>query len=126
MLGIQTARIHIASEMSEFVPRKQHLRVILHYYLLEKRAAETCRLHVGVYDNYTQSEPTCRYWSQRCKSDDFDVNNEDGAPKKFQNKKLFDIVPCLTREELSTALNVDQFTVGKCLYALGMVRKAEN
>ena len=118
--------------MSEFVPKKQHLReVLLHYYLLKKSAAETCRLLVDVYGDHAPSEPTCRYWFQRFKSGDFDVNDKerDGAPKKFQNEELeelLDIDPCQTLEELSAALDVDRSTVGKRLHALGMVQKAGN
>ncbi|EFN86570.1 Histone-lysine N-methyltransferase SETMAR, partial [Harpegnathos saltator] len=98
---------------------KQHLReVLLHYYLLKKSAAETCRLLVNVYGDHAPSKTTCRYWFQCFKSGDFDVNDKerDGAPKKFQNEeleKLLDIDPCQTLEELSAALDVDRSTVGK-------------
>ncbi|GJQ82737.1 hypothetical protein Trydic_g19746 [Trypoxylus dichotomus] len=47
----------------------------------------------------------------------------------FQNEKLeelLDIDPCQTVEELSAALCVNRFTVGKCRHALGIVQKAGN
>ena len=56
---------------------------------------------MDVYGDHALSEPTCRYWFQRFKSGDFDVNDKerDDAPKKFQDeelKKLLDIDPCQT------------------------------
>ncbi|GJQ88139.1 putative histone methyltransferase activity H3-K27 specific protein, partial [Trypoxylus dichotomus] len=61
-------------------------------------AAETYCLLVHVYGDHSPSEPTCRYRSQRFRNGDFDVNDNkrDGAPKKFQNeelKELLDIYP---------------------------------
>ncbi|GJQ68229.1 hypothetical protein Trydic_g16850 [Trypoxylus dichotomus] len=61
------------------------------------------------------------------KGGDFDVNDKerDGAPKKFQNEvleELLDIDPCQTFEELFAALDVDRPTTEKLLHALRMVQ----
>ncbi|GJQ79997.1 hypothetical protein Trydic_g9470 [Trypoxylus dichotomus] len=114
--------------MSEFIPKKQ---VLLQYYLLNEDAAETCCLLMDVYGHHAPSEPTYRHWFQRLKTADFDVNDKerDGAPKRFQNEELeelLDINQCQALKELSGALDVDRFTVGKSLHALGMVQKAGN
>ncbi|GJQ80573.1 putative histone methyltransferase activity H3-K27 specific protein [Trypoxylus dichotomus] len=79
LFGVQTASIHIAS-------KKQHLGKVP----LKKSAAETCRLLVDIYGDHAPSEPTCRYWFQRFKSGDFDVNDKerDDAPRKCQNEEL--------------------------------------
>ncbi|GJQ75353.1 hypothetical protein Trydic_g23532 [Trypoxylus dichotomus] len=96
--------------MSKFAPKKQHLQdVLLHYYLIKKTAVETYPLLVDVYSDHAPSEPTRRYWFQRFKSGDFDVNDKER-----------DV------EESSVALDVDRSTVGKRLHALEMVQKAGN
>jgi len=41
-------------KMSEFIPKKQHLReVLLHYFILKKSAAEMHRLLVDIYGAYS-------------------------------------------------------------------------
>ncbi|GJQ83807.1 hypothetical protein Trydic_g5667 [Trypoxylus dichotomus] len=89
-------------------------------------AVETCCLLGDVYDDDAQSEPTCGYWFQCFKSDDFGINGKerDGVPKEFQNEEpeeLLDVGPCQTLEELSTALDVDRSTIGKHLHALKVI-----
>ncbi|GJQ86922.1 hypothetical protein Trydic_g11792 [Trypoxylus dichotomus] len=98
---------------------------------MKKSAAIALRLLVDIYADHALSERPCRYWLQRFKSGDFDVNDieRDGAPKKFQNKELgelLDINRRQTLEESSTALDIDRSTAGKRLYALGLVQKGEN
>ncbi|GJQ74929.1 hypothetical protein Trydic_g9557 [Trypoxylus dichotomus] len=71
------------------------------------------------------------HWLQRFNSDDSDVNDKecDGAPKKFQNRELEELLdshPCETLGELSALLDVDRSTVGKRFHALEMVQKAGN
>jgi histone-lysine N-methyltransferase SETMAR len=118
--------------MSEFVPKKLHLReVLLHYFLLKKSAAETYRLLREVYGEYAPSERNCRFWFERFKAGDFDVNDKEreGAPTKFDDAELKAILDedCShTLVELSEVLGVDPSTVSKRLHAIGMVQKAGN
>jgi len=47
--------------MSEFIPKKQHLReVLLHYFILKKNAAETHRLLVDIYGEHASSKTSCK------------------------------------------------------------------
>jgi len=118
--------------MSTFVPKKQHLReVMLHYYLLKKSAAETCRILSNIYGNHAPSNTTCKEWFRRFQSDNFDVSDKDreGAPKKFEDtqlQQLLDEDACRTLDDMSKELDVDRSTVGKRLHAMGMVQKAGN
>lgn len=64
--------------MSDFVPKKEHLREALHFcFHLKKSAAESYRLLVETYKEHALSEITYKNWFGRFKND-FDVN--DRAP----------------------------------------------
>lgn len=113
--------------MSEFVPKKQHLReILLHYYISKKTAAENHRILVATYGKYALSETTCRDWFRRFKSGDFDTDDKErsGHPKKIEDeelkKKILDEDPSQTQEDLARSLNVDRSTVAKRLKAMGM------
>ncbi|GJQ84722.1 hypothetical protein Trydic_g21127 [Trypoxylus dichotomus] len=79
-----------------------------------------------VYGDHAPSKPICKYWFQRFKGDNFDVNDKERFPQNEELEELFDIDPCQPLEELSPALDVDRFAVGRRLHALGMVQKARN
>jgi hypothetical protein len=47
--------------MSEFIPKKQHLReVLLHYFILKKSAAETHCLLIDIYGEHTPLNTACK------------------------------------------------------------------
>ena len=57
--------------MSNFVPNSHHLRkVLLHYFIFKKTAAESHRILVKFYCGHALSETTCRDWFRRFKSGD--------------------------------------------------------
>jgi len=118
--------------MSNYVPTKQHLRgVLLFFFNSKKSAAESHRLLLETYGDYTPSIKTCEYWFRRFKSGNFDTEDKErpGQPKKFEDKDLealLDEDPCQTQEELAESLNVDQATISRRLKALGMIQKQGN
>ncbi|KAG5325792.1 MOS1T transposase, partial [Pseudoatta argentina] len=77
--------------MSKFVPDKVFLRgVLLHYFNMNKSAAEAHRILVQTYGDNALSDTTCRDWFRRFKNNDFQLEDKErsGAPKKFQDKEL--------------------------------------
>lgn len=105
--------------------------MLLHYYILKKNAAETHRMLVDIYGDHASSSTTCKEWFQRFQSGDYDVSDRgrEGAPKKFEDAQLQDLLEedsSRTLEDFSNELNVDRSTVGKRLHALGMVQKSGN
>lgn len=115
--------------MSKFIPNKVFLRgVLLHYFHMNKTAAESHRILEEVYGEQALAEQTCRKWFARFKSGDFDLEDKErpGQPKKFEDKELETLLEensTQTLEELSTSLGVDFSTVGKRLKALRMIQK---
>ncbi|EGI58143.1 Mariner Mos1 transposase [Acromyrmex echinatior] len=118
--------------MSEFIPKKQHLReVLLHYFILKKSAAEMHRLLVNIYGEHAPSKTSCKEWFRRFNSGDFDVRDKEreGALKKFEDAELQALLEedlCLSLDKLAKELNVDRSTVGKRLHAMVMVQKEGN
>lgn len=118
--------------MSGFVPNKLHLReVILHYFLAKKSCTEIHRVLVESYGVHSPSKTSCTEWFQRFRNGDFSVSDKkrDGAPKKFADQELMDLLeedPCQSLEDLGESLQVDRSTVGKRLHAIGMVQKLGN
>ncbi|KAG5321439.1 MOS1T transposase, partial [Pseudoatta argentina] len=115
--------------MSIFVPNKVYLRgILLHYFIQKKSAAEAHRILVQTYDDNALSDTTCRDWFRRFKNNDFELEDEErsGAPKKFQDKELEQLLdedPSQTLSELGKILQVDESTVSKRLKGLGMIQK---
>lgn len=115
--------------MSTFVPNKAFLRgVLLHYFNMNKSAAEAHRILVEVYGEHALAEQTCRKWFARFKAGDFDLDDKErpGQPKKFQDNELEALLnedASQTLHELSTSLGVDLSTVGKRLKNLGIIQK---
>ncbi|KAG5307761.1 MOS1T transposase, partial [Pseudoatta argentina] len=102
-------------KMSIFVPNKVYLRgILLHYFIQKKSAAEAHRILVQTYDDNALSDTTCRDWFRRFKNNDFELEDKErsGAPKKFQDKELEQLL-----------LQVDESTVSKRLKGLGMIQK---
>ncbi|KAG5309974.1 MOS1T transposase, partial [Pseudoatta argentina] len=61
--------------MSKFVPYKVFLRgVLLHYFNMNKSAAEAHRILVDVYSEHALAEQTCRKWFARFKAGDISSN----------------------------------------------------
>ncbi|KAG5321119.1 MOS1T transposase, partial [Pseudoatta argentina] len=104
--------------MSKFVPNKVYLRgILLHYFIQKKSAAEAHRILVQTYG-----------WFRRFKNNDFQLEDKErsGAPKKFQDKELEQLLdedPSQTLPELGKILQVDESTVSKRLKGLGMIQK---
>ena len=68
--------------MSNFEPTKQHLRrILLHYFIKKKSAAEAHRILVETYGDHALSETTCRDWFRRFKNNDFDVEDKERTEK---------------------------------------------
>jgi len=115
--------------MSDFIPRKQHLReVLLHYFIARKSAAETFRLLVEIYGEHAPSNTTCKEWFQRFRKNDFQTEDKERGkpPKKFEDEDLeatLDEDPCQTQSELGATLNVTQPCVSQRLKALGLILK---
>jgi len=112
--------------MSEFIPKKQHLReVLLHYFILKKSAVETHRLLVDIYGEIdingdAPSKTSCKEWFRRFNSGDFDERDKEreGAPKDFcRIASITREDSCLSLDRLAKKLNVDRSTVGKRLQA---------
>ncbi|KAG5318318.1 MOS1T transposase, partial [Pseudoatta argentina] len=116
-------------KMSIFVPNKVYLRgILLHYFIQKKSAAEAHRILVQTYDDNALSDTTCRDWFRRFKNNDFELEDKErsGAPKKFQDKELEQLLdedPSQTLPELGKILQVDESTVSKRLKGLGMIQK---
>ncbi|KAG5325741.1 MOS1T transposase, partial [Pseudoatta argentina] len=115
--------------MSIFVPNKVYLRgILLHYFIQKKSAAEAHRILVQTYGDNALSDTTCRDWFRRFKNNDFELEDKErsGAPKKFQDKELEQLLdedPSQTLSELGKILQVDESTVSKRLKGLGMIQK---
>ncbi|KAG5312025.1 SETMR methyltransferase, partial [Pseudoatta argentina] len=115
--------------MSKFVPDKVFLRgVLLHYFNMNKSAAEAPRILDQTYGDNALSDTTCRDWFRRFKNNDFELEDKErsGAPKKFQDKELEQLLdedPSQTLSELGKILQVDESTVSKRLKGLGMIQK---
>ncbi|KAG5312970.1 MOS1T transposase, partial [Pseudoatta argentina] len=116
-------------KMSIFVPNKVYLRgILLHYFIQKKSAAEAHRILVQTYGDNALSDTTCRDWFRRFKNNDFELEDKErsGAPKKFQDKELEQLLdedPSQTLSELGKILQVDESTVSKRLKWLGMIQK---
>ncbi|KAG5305879.1 MOS1T transposase, partial [Pseudoatta argentina] len=114
--------------MSIFVPNKVYLRgILLHYFIQKKSAAEAHRILVQTYGDNALSDTTCRDWFRRFKNNDFELEDKErsGAPKKFQDKELEQLLdedPSQTLSELGKILQVDESTVSKRLKGLGMIQ----
>lgn len=118
--------------MSEFVPKKHHLReALLFCFHMKKTAAASRRLLVDAYGEHALSQSQCEKWFVRFKSGDFDTEDKarPGQPKKFEDDELKALInedSTQTQEELAKALSVDHTTVGRRLKALGFTRKLSN
>ncbi|KAG5317146.1 MOS1T transposase, partial [Pseudoatta argentina] len=93
-----------------------------------KSAVEAHRILVQTYDDNALSDTTCRDWFRRFKNNDFELEDKErsGAPKKFQDKELEQLLdedPSQTLSELGKILQVDESTVSKRLKGLGMIQK---
>ncbi|KAG5308596.1 MOS1T transposase, partial [Pseudoatta argentina] len=115
--------------MSIFVPNKVYLRgILLRYFIQKQSAAEAHRILVQTYDDNALSDTTCRDWFRRFKNNDYELEDKErsGAPKKFQDKELEQLLdedPSQTLSELGEILQVDESTVSKRLKGLGMIQK---
>ena len=115
--------------MSTFVPNKVYLRgILLHYFIQNKSAAKAHRILVETYGDNALSDTTCRDWFRCFKNNYFKLEDKEhsGAPKKFEDKELEEILDedqSLTLTELGKTLQVDESTVSKRLKMLGMIQK---
>ena len=93
--------------MSNFVSEKVFLQgVLLHYFNMKKRAAESHRILVEVYDEHALADRTCQKWFARFKSGDFGLEDKERPeePKKFEDEELEALLDedcCQTEEELA-------------------------
>ncbi|KAG5318592.1 MOS1T transposase, partial [Pseudoatta argentina] len=94
----------------------------------KKSAAEAHRILVQTYGDNALSDTTCRDWFRSFKNNDFELEDKErsGAPKKFQDKELEQLLdedPSQTLPELGKILQVGESTVSKRLKGLGMIQK---
>ena len=123
--------IFFVLKTSTFVPNKVYLRgILLHYFIQNKPVAEAHRFLFETCDENALSDTTCKDWFRRFKHNDFKLEHKErsGAPKKFENKKLEEILHedrSLTLAKLGKTLQVDESTVSKRLEVLasGMIQK---
>ena len=96
-------------KMSTFVPNKVYLQgILLHYFILNKSAAEAHRILIEIYGDNTLSDTTCRDWFRRFNNNDFKLEDKErsGTPKTFEDKELEEI---LEEDRFQTlALQVDE------------------
>ena len=81
--------------MSTFVPNKVYLLgILLHYFIQNKSAAEAHGILVDTYGNNALPDTTCRDWFRRFQNNDFKLEDKErsGAPKKFEDKELEEIL----------------------------------
>ena len=118
--------------MPNFVPEKVFLRrVLLHYFNMNKTAAESHCILVEFYGEHALVERTCQKWFVRFKSGDFVLKDEErpGQPKKFEDEELEALLDedcCQTQEELAKFLRVTQAAISKRLEAAGYIQKQGN
>ena len=115
--------------MYTFVPNKVYLRGIwLHYFIQNKSAAEAHRILLQTYGGNALSDTICRDWFRRFKNNDFKLEDKEssGAPKKFEDKELDEILDedrSQMLAELGKTLQVDESTYLKRIKVLGMIQK---
>ena len=115
--------------MSTFVPNKVYLRrILLHYFIPNKSAAEAHKILVAIYGDNALSGTTCSDWFRHFNNNNFKLENKKcfGAPKKFEDKEFEEILDedrSQTLAELGKTLQVDESTVSKRLKVLGMIQK---
>ena len=95
------------------MPNKVYLRdILLHNFIQNKSAAEAHRILVETYGDNALPD-TCRDWFRRFKNNDFKLETKErsGAPKKFEDKELEEILyedRFQTLAELGKTLQVDE------------------
>ena len=111
------------------MPKKVYLqRILLHYFIQKKSAAEAHRILVETYCDHSLSEITYRDSFRHLKNYDFDVEDKESssAPKMFEDKEFEALLhedSCQAQAELTESFRVDHTTVSKHLKVLGMIQK---
>ncbi len=115
--------------MSNFVPKKEHLReVLIHYFILKKSAAESYHILQEAYVEHAPSQDTCEHCFKCFKGDYFDVKDKErpGQLKKFEDQQLqalLDEDACQPQKQLAERLNAAQQTISNYLQAIGKILK---
>lgn len=115
--------------MSNFVPKKGHVReVMLYHFNSKKSAAESHRMLVATYADNAPSERTCRYWFSRFSEGNFDLSDQEreNRPKKFEDTELqalLDEDNTQSQEMLAVQLGVSHPAISKRLHAMGKIQK---
>ena len=105
--------------MSTFLSNKVYLRgIFLYYFIQNKSAAEAHKILVDTYGDNTLSDTSCRDQFRRFKNNDYKLEDKErsGAPKKFQDKELEEILDedrSQTLAELGKTLQIDELTISK-------------
>ncbi|GFY06696.1 mariner Mos1 transposase [Trichonephila clavipes] len=96
---------------------------------MRKSAAEAHRMLSNTYGEAAISERTWREWFQLFKNGDFDVEDQHGRQKVFEDTELealLDQDSCQTQQELAGSLGVTQQAISKCLKVMGRIQKQGN
>lgn len=115
--------------MSTFTPSKDHLReVLIHYFMMNKTAAESYRILCDVYGKHVVSQDTCERWFHRFRSNDFSVKDKErpGRPSKFENHDLQNLLnedACQSQNQLAIRLGVTQQAISARLHDMGKILK---
>ncbi|VVC42845.1 Transposase, type 1 [Cinara cedri] len=106
---------------------KLHFRhLLLLMFDLKKSAAKTYQTLLKAYGDAASSYPKYRFWFQRFKNGNFNVNDKERGPKKFEDgelQALLDENSAQTLKELSNNLEVYESTVSRRLYPMGKIQK---
>lgn len=111
-------------------PKKVFLRdVLLHYFKMKESAYSSHNTLLYIYGDQSLGIRKCYTWYKQFRSGifDFDVEEQVGAPKKFDDEELKLLLfedPTQTQEKLAEKLKVTQRAVSHRLKALGFIREA--
>lgn len=115
--------------MSNFVPKKHHLRAaLLFFYHQKKTAYEAHRLLVQTYGKHALGKTQCAVWFGKFKRGDFDIQNKlrGRPPKKFDDgdlQALLDEDDCQTQQQLADRLRVTRESISVRLKAMRKVHR---
>ena len=102
-------------------------RILLHYFIQKKSAAEAHRNLVETYGDHALPETKLRDWFRRFKNNDFLFEDKErsSTPKKFEDEEMEALLQdeWQAQAELAKSFGPDPTTVLKSLNALEIIQK---